>query len=37
MQYLNVRDMALIFISAFVVIWGGNHILRAASAPDLQA
>lgn len=36
-QYLNLPDLLLVGLSAFVVIWGANKFLRSVGASDLQA
>jgi hypothetical protein len=36
-KFLNVTDIAIIALSAYVVIWAINWGLRGASVPNLQA
>lgn len=37
MRYVNLPDLLLIALSAYIVVWGANHLLRSAGATDLQA
>lgn len=37
MKYLNLSDILLISLSAYVVVWGANYILRATNMGDYQA
>jgi hypothetical protein len=37
MKYMNVSDMLLIAVSAYVVVWGANYILRATNMGTYQA
>lgn len=36
-KYLNVSDIVIIAVSAYVVVWGANHILRATGMNAYQA
>ncbi len=37
MKYLNVSDIVLITLSAYVVVWGANYILRSTNMGAYQA
>ena len=37
MRYLNIPDLLLITLSAYVVVWGANYILRATNMETYQA
>ena len=37
MRYANVPDLLLIGLSAYVVLWGINGLMRHLSVPQLQA
>lgn len=37
MKYMNVPDIVMITLSAYLVIWGANYILRTTGMGAFQA
>jgi hypothetical protein len=37
MRYMNLPDLALIALAAYLVVWAGNGLLRHVGAPEFQA